>query len=36
MSSPLHAANILGNYNAIGIGLACNGGHLYATEDFGR
>jgi hypothetical protein len=22
--------------NAVGIGVACNGGDLYATEDFGR
>jgi uncharacterized protein YkwD len=36
MNSPDHRANILGNYNAIGIGVACNGGQLYATEDFGR
>lgn len=36
MSSPSHRANILGNYNAVGIGVACNGGHLYATSDFGR
>jgi uncharacterized protein YkwD len=36
MSSALHRANILGNFNAIGIGIACNGGTLYATEDFAR
>lgn len=36
MNSADHRANILGNYNAIGIGVACNGGQLYATEDFGR
>jgi uncharacterized protein YkwD len=36
MSSPLHRANILGNFNAIGIGVACNGGDLYAAEEFGR
>lgn len=36
MASSPHRANILGNYNAIGIGVACNGGDLYATEDFGR
>ena len=36
MSSPGHRANILGNYHAVGIGVACNGGVLYATEDFGR
>jgi uncharacterized protein YkwD len=36
MSSPVHRANILGNFNAIGIGIACNGSTVYATEDFGR
>jgi uncharacterized protein YkwD len=36
MESPPHRANILGNFNAIGIGMACNGGSLYATEDFAR
>jgi uncharacterized protein YkwD len=36
MSSPLHRANLLGNYNAMRIGVACNGSDLYATEDFGR
>jgi uncharacterized protein YkwD len=36
MNSDLHRANILGNFGAIGIGVACNGGALYATEDFGR
>jgi uncharacterized protein YkwD len=36
MNSPDHRANILGNYSAVGIGVACNGGDLYATEDFGR
>lgn len=36
MSSPLHRANILGNWSSIGIGVACNGSDLYATEDFGR
>ena len=36
MNSPLHRANILGNFSAVGIGVACNGGDLYATEDFGR
>ena len=36
MNSDLHRANILGNFSAIGIGVACNGGDLYATEDFGR
>jgi uncharacterized protein YkwD len=35
MSSPTHRANILGNHE-VGIGVACNGGDLYATEDFGR
>jgi uncharacterized protein YkwD len=36
MNSPSHRTNILGNFNAIGIGVACNGGTLYAAEDFGR
>lgn len=36
MASGLRRANILGNFNAIGIGVACSGGTLYATEDFGR
>jgi uncharacterized protein YkwD len=36
MNSPPHRANILGGFSAIGIGIACNGGALYATEDFGR
>jgi uncharacterized protein YkwD len=35
MNSPPHRANILGAFSAIGIGIACNGGTLYATEDFG-
>jgi hypothetical protein len=25
-----------GNYNAVGIGVVCNGGDLYATEHLGR
>jgi uncharacterized protein YkwD len=36
MSSPEHQANILGNYSAVGIGVTCNGGNVYATEEFGR
>jgi len=36
MNSPLHAANILGNWSVVGIGVTCNGSDLYATEDFGR
>ena len=36
MNSPDHRANILGNFSAVGIGVACNGGDLYATEEFGR
>jgi uncharacterized protein YkwD len=36
MNSPEHRANILGNFSAVGIGVACNGGDLYATEEFGR
>jgi uncharacterized protein YkwD len=35
MNSPGHRANILGDFSAIGIGVACNGGALYATEEFG-
>jgi uncharacterized protein YkwD len=35
MNSASHRAHILGSYSAIGIGIACNGGTLYA-EDFGR
>jgi uncharacterized protein YkwD len=37
MNSPGHRVNILGNYGAVGIGIACNGnGDLYATQDFAR
>jgi uncharacterized protein YkwD len=36
MNSPLHRANILGNYSAIGIGVACNGGSIAGVADFGR
>lgn len=36
MNSPAHRANILGNFNAVGIGIACNGGSVYATQDFAR
>jgi uncharacterized protein YkwD len=36
MSSPLHRANILGSYSAIGISVACSGGTVAAAEDFGR
>jgi uncharacterized protein YkwD len=36
MNSPEHRANILGNFSAVGIGVACNGGDLYTTEEFGR
>jgi uncharacterized protein YkwD len=36
MNSPQHRASILGGFHAIGIGIACDGGTLYATEDFGR
>lgn len=35
MSSPDHGTNILGNFSAAGIGVTCNGGDLYATEEFG-
>ena len=36
MNSPLHRANILGAYSAIGIGAACNGGTVAVVEVFGR
>jgi uncharacterized protein YkwD len=36
MASPGHRANILGNYSSVGIGVACDGGSVYATQDFGR
>jgi uncharacterized protein YkwD len=36
MSSDLHRANIHGNFSVVGIGVACSGGNVYATEDFGR
>jgi uncharacterized protein YkwD len=36
MNSPTHRATILGDYSEIGIGIACNGGALYAAEEFGR
>jgi uncharacterized protein YkwD len=36
MNSPLHRANILGDYSAIGIGVACSGDTVAAVEDFGR
>jgi uncharacterized protein YkwD len=36
MGSPIHRANILGNFTVVGIGVACNGSDVYATEDFGR
>jgi uncharacterized protein YkwD len=36
MGSPLHRDNILGNFTVVGIGVACNGSQVYATEDFGR
>ena len=35
MNSPLHRRNILGNYNAVGIGVACVNGRLGAVQDFG-
>ncbi len=37
MNSPPHAANILGNYDAMGIGWAKSAnGQLWVTENFGR
>lgn len=37
MNSPPHQANIMGDFDSIGIGLATSGdGRLWATENFGR
>lgn len=36
MNSPTHRANILGDYNAIGVGVVCSGGRLWATQNFGK
>jgi uncharacterized protein YkwD len=36
MNSPSHRVNILGDFTDIGIGVACNGGTVYATQEFGR
>jgi putative cell wall-binding protein len=35
-NSPGHYANIMGNYNAIGIGYYESNGHTYFTQDFGK
>jgi uncharacterized protein YkwD len=35
MNSPGHRANILGDYNVIGVGVVCAGGRLWATQSFG-
>jgi uncharacterized protein YkwD len=35
MNSPSHRANILGDYNVIGVGAVCSGGRLWATQNFG-
>ncbi|HEX6310771.1 MAG TPA: CAP domain-containing protein [Acidimicrobiia bacterium] len=35
MNSPGHRANILGNYNTIGIGTVCQDRRLWATQNFG-
>jgi uncharacterized protein YkwD len=35
MNSPSHRANILGDFNVIGIGVVCSGGRLWATKSFG-
>jgi Cysteine-rich secretory protein family len=35
MNSGAHRRNILGNYNAVGIGVACVNGRLGAVQDFG-
>lgn len=37
MASGPHRANILGDYNVTGVGIACSGGgQLYATQEFGK
>ena len=35
MNSPGHRANILGDFNTIGVGVVCAGGRLWATQSFG-
>ena len=35
MNSALHRRNIFGNYNAVGIGVACVNGRLGAVQNFG-
>jgi uncharacterized protein YkwD len=35
MNSPGHKANIVGNYNTVGIGTVCRDGRLWATQNFG-
>jgi hypothetical protein len=35
MNSPQHSRNIFGNYNAVGIGVACVSGRLAAVQNFG-
>jgi uncharacterized protein YkwD len=35
INSPSHAKNIRGNYNAVGVGVACVNGRLGAVQEFG-
>jgi uncharacterized protein YkwD len=35
MNSPGHRANIVGDFNTIGIGTVCRDGRLWATQNFG-
>ncbi|MGQ0805347.1 MAG: CAP domain-containing protein [Actinomycetota bacterium] len=35
MNSPGHRANILGDFNTIGVGFVCAGGRLWGTQNFG-
>lgn len=35
MNSPGHRANILGDFNTIGVGFVCAGGRLWGTQSFG-
>lgn len=36
MNSPGHRANILGDYNVVGVGFVCAGDRLWGTQSFGR
>ncbi len=35
MNSPGHRANILGDFNVIGVGVVCANGRIWATQNFG-